>query len=121
MRLIIAIVLLLLGLALPLLLNGQTFTNSLVGIGCAGIAVPLALWAARDPRADGARPRAGLMLAGLGILLVAAILAQLPSAYRVQDGFNRERERLRQRGQGHRAGAADKSFVPPASPGATAP
>src|SRR4051795_7506203 len=110
MRLIVALTSLMLGLATPLLLNGQTFTNSLFGIAFAGAAVALASGPARTPRAPGARPWAGRIVVGLGVLLAAALLAQLPSAYRSQGDFNPKAMQLRRRR--HRAGGTVKVSVP---------
>jgi hypothetical protein len=107
MRFIAALFFLMLGVAFPLLLNGQEFTNSLLGIACASAAVALAL----RPLRDGWGPE--VIVVGLGVLLIAALLAHLPSAYRVQGRFNREREQLRPRG--HRADVTGKVLVLPPS------
>jgi hypothetical protein len=116
MRLIVAMLFPTLGLAFPSLLNGQTFTNSLVGIACPSAAVAPGAGLARDPRARAARLRAGRIVVGLAVLLAAALLAQLPSAYRFQAGFNRRLEQLRQ--GGYRAGSPGKASMPRSSEGA---
>src|SRR5947209_2698466 len=71
MRLIVALLFLMLGVAFPLLLNGQTFTNSLVGIAFASAAVALGVGLARDMRATEARLWAGRIVVGLAVLLAA--------------------------------------------------
>jgi hypothetical protein len=106
MHLIAAVVCLLIGIGFPLLLNGQTFTNSVLGIVFAGAAVGLA-WDWRDYEA---RRTARRIVAVLGVLLGVVLVAQLPSAYRFQRGFNRRVEQLRQRRQ--QGGGGGKVNVP---------
>lgn len=107
MRLKGAVLLLFLGVVFPLLLNGQTFTNSAIALACATAGVALALPAARDPRAAPATRRVGRVCAALGVFLAALVAAQLPTAYRLQARFNRKVAELR-RAHG------EKAHVPPA-------
>jgi hypothetical protein len=95
MRIITALVFLLVGLGFTLLLNGQTFTNSLVGIALASAAIAIAFGPARDDSAPRARLWKARILVGLGVLLAVALLTQLRSAYRFQSGFNRRVVRIR--------------------------
>jgi hypothetical protein len=95
MRLIAALFLLLLGLVLPLLLNGQSFTDSLLALSCAGASGAIALGPAKNRRASEAGRLVGRIVAALAVLLATIVLAQLPSAYRNQDTFNRRMEQLR--------------------------
>jgi multisubunit Na+/H+ antiporter MnhB subunit len=96
MRLLVALLFLMLGVALPLPLNGQTFTNSLFGIVCALLALALGVLPARSKGSAGSRRRAGRIVAVLAGVLALFLLGQLPSAYRFQRGFNRAREQIRQ-------------------------
>jgi hypothetical protein len=94
MRLVAALLCMLLGLAFPLLLNGQTFTNSLFGIVFASAAVVLVLGPASERKAPRARLLVGRITVILGVLWIAALIGQLKSAYRYQSDFNRMIERL---------------------------
>ena len=97
MKLSVAGILLLIAMAFPLLLNGQVFTNNLVGIvfACCSLAVAnVAYWriAERD------RKRFWCSLTGCVALLLAVVLAiQLPSAYAFQQNFNRHIDELQHR------------------------
>jgi hypothetical protein len=89
-----AIVLLLVGLMFPLLLNGQTFTNSIIGI-CflVGSAVMSVCDLARTDRY--AAPFKVFL--GLAVLLILILLIRLPTEYAFQTRFNQRREDARQR------------------------
>jgi hypothetical protein len=95
MRIIAALVFLLVGLGFTLLLNGQTFTNSVVGIALATAAVAIVLGPARDDSTPRARLWTARILVALGVLLAVALLTQLRSAYRFQSRFNRGVEQIR--------------------------
>ena len=115
MRLVFAIVFLMLGLAFPLVLNGQTFTNSLLGLAGAGLAAVMALGPAWRGRPKASLGRARTVVAGLAALLSFALVVQLPSAYRFQAGFNRRSEAAREKvRQGKGGKARVGSVVPPA-------
>ena len=119
MQVAVAVLLLVPGLAFPLLLNGQEFTNSLVAMVCALGAVALVL----GPmiRRRGTRrstPVGGKFVLGLGLLLTVGLAVHLPTAYRVQSQFNRRMQELRRpRATGAPAGAlrlpADASKLGP--------
>jgi hypothetical protein len=98
MRLVLALMLLMFGFAFPLLLNGQTFTNSVVGLAFVSAAAALALGSARGARESDSTRWSAWLIFVLAVLLGSALLAQLPSAYRFQRGFNRQMERLRHQG-----------------------
>ncbi len=99
MRILFAACFLVVGLGLALLLNGLTFTNSLLGIACASAAAGLAIEPAREKSTQRGRFRANWLLLGPSILLVAFLVAQLPSANRFQAGFNRKMKALRRAGR----------------------
>jgi hypothetical protein len=98
MRITIAVLCLFFGLVFPSLLNGQTFTNSVLGIAFATAAVALAIGPARNRNVSGYRLGASRVVLGLGVLLAAFLVAQLPSAYRFQTGFNHKIQELRRAG-----------------------
>jgi hypothetical protein len=95
MRIRPAVFLLMIALMLSALLNGQPFTNSLIGLSCALGACALALAPARDAQATNTRRLAGRIVVGLSLVLAVALAAQLPSAYRFQAGFNRRVKEIR--------------------------
>lgn len=78
-----------------MLLSGQTFTNGVLGILCAGSAVVLAIGPARDRSISLTGRWACGIIVGLGALVVLVLLALLPSGYRFQEQFNREVEQAR--------------------------
>jgi hypothetical protein len=94
-----AFALLLLGLCLTMLLNGQEFTNGLLAIFCFLVAAGLA-WRGKRPE----RP-AGFVVALLAILAAGLLIVRLPDAYRSQRGFNRRLEQARQAGREPEAGS----------------
>jgi hypothetical protein len=100
MRLTCAIILLAVGLVFQALLNGQTFTNGLIGLACALASVAVALSAARDRHAPSTAHVWARVVAALAILLTIIVAAGLPSAYRFQAGFNRRVKELRRQRQG---------------------
>jgi hypothetical protein len=107
MRLSVASFLLALGFAFPALLNGQTFSNGLVGLACAATAVGLVL---NDGQGHGTSHRfARRVVVVLGSLLAVLLVAQLPSAYRFQVKFNQKRQELRLKRKAGRVGTS----VPP--------
>ena len=99
MRMTLATLLLAASLIFPVLLNGQTFTNSLVGIACAVASVAMAVRPARDRGGPGARRLWGGIVSGLGVLVAVVLAVGLPSAYRFQTGFNRRVKDLRRQHQ----------------------
>jgi hypothetical protein len=83
------------GVMFPLLLNGQTFTNYCLGIGCFAVAAALTIRLVRQQPPSYWRLEAGIML-GLAVLFATLLAAQLPQAYEFQSRFNRQMEELRQ-------------------------
>jgi hypothetical protein len=90
-KILFSVVLLAMGCTIPLLLNGQPFTNSLIGlfctIGSAGLAFasrqvePTWLW----------KP-----VAAMAIVLCVVLLSLLPSSLRTQQRFNATRDKIHQ-------------------------
>ncbi len=107
MRESVAVLSLLLGIAFPLLLNGQPFSNNLLGIGFALGAVSLILGRSLGRGVPKPDLRAGdKVVIGLAVVLVVFLAVQLPSAYRFQADFNRKVKELRKaRANGVRPGA----------------
>jgi hypothetical protein len=95
MHLAAALVSLLFGLMIPSLLNGQTFTNNLVGIAFTIAAIALAHGPARDTLASKASRLVGRAVLIVNVLLTV-LLAQLRTAYGFQAEFNRRVRALRQ-------------------------
>lgn len=87
---VLALLCLILGFAMQGVLDGQTFTHSVLGILCGGIAIGCALAAARE---EPAHRWEGWIMAALGLALGIWCLIMLPSAYRFQQQFNSRRER----------------------------
>jgi predicted ABC-type exoprotein transport system permease subunit len=85
---LLACLLLLLGLAFPLLLNGQTFTNSLFGIcfltGAATICFALEK---RSKTTKGRMVRR--VIAGIAVFVISILVVLLPANYKFQVQFNK--------------------------------
>jgi hypothetical protein len=94
MRLASSVVLLVLGLALPLLLDGQTFTNGLLGIGCASGACALGMSIASQKELTATKRFHGRLIGVLGALVIVLLAVTLRGAYREQRAFNRLRGEL---------------------------
>lgn len=75
-----------------LLLDGQTFTNSLSALTLFLVPIVLCAKCALDPRTPEGQKRAWRLATMLMGLLAICILVQLPSAYRFQEGFNKARQ-----------------------------
>ena len=90
-----ALISFLFGLLGLMLLDGQVFTHAVLGIICGGVTIGCGLASAAKDRLSKARLWVGRGLAGLGVLLVALSIAQLPGAYEFQTRFN-------ERSRGHR-------------------
>lgn len=108
MRLACALVLLLIGLTIPLLLNGQSFTNNLVGIAFTSAAIALAHGPAQDALTPKASRLVGRVVVVVSVLFVVLLVAQLRTAYRFQAQFNRKVRALRELKQ-----KGDRNFGPP--------
>jgi len=78
-----------------LLLNGQTFTNSLIALPFFLVPIVLCAAYALDRRTPRDQKRAGRLATMLIALLATGILLNLPSAYRFQAAFNRAVHRAR--------------------------
>jgi hypothetical protein len=76
------------GVLFPLLLNGQTLTNSLIGIAFSSTSVALCVASERKARLVRETTWRGRVIAGLGVLLAVILLVQLPSTYTFQSSFN---------------------------------
>lgn len=96
MRLAVLLFCLLLGTTFPLLLNGQTFNNSLLGLGFALTALALTVTGTASTRSAAIERGLPRIIAALAVLLAAFLLAQLPTAYHYQTNFNRRSAQLRQ-------------------------
>jgi hypothetical protein len=104
MHLAAALVSLLFGLMIPSMLNGQTFTNNLVGIGFTIAAIALAHGPARDTLSSKASRLLGRAVLIVSVLLTVLLVAQLRTAYRFQAEFNRRARALRQLKQNEKSG-----------------
>jgi hypothetical protein len=81
--------------AVPLfLLNGQTFTNTLIALPFLLIAIVLCAAFHLDRRTRESQKRAWSLATLLLTLLASGIVLTLPGAYRSQAGFNKVREAL---------------------------
>ena len=83
--------------AIPLfLLNGQTFTNTLIALPFFLISIVLSAAFHLDRRTRESQKRAWSLATLLLILLASGIVLTLPGAYRSQEGFNKVRTALHQ-------------------------
>jgi hypothetical protein len=88
MKILFSVVLLVIGCSMPLLLNGQPFSNSLIGIFCAMASFGLAFTARQ------AEPNwRWKSVAAAAIVLLVVLISVLPSALRKQQQFNAMRHR----------------------------
>lgn len=78
MRLLFALLLLMPAVAFPLNLNGQTFTNSILGMLFVVAAFVLGVMPARDRKAARTKPWAGQIVAGLAVLYCSPWASFLP-------------------------------------------
>jgi hypothetical protein len=88
MKVTIVLSCLLVGTAWLCLLNGQTFTNSLVALPFFLAAVVVSAAAFLEPRLSNSRRWAWGVATFVTVLLTAFTVLSLPSAYRFQEGFN---------------------------------
>jgi hypothetical protein len=88
------IVVILLAVAFPLLMNGQTFTNSIVGIACSLAAAGLIHRRSRDATATPG-PGARRVLLVILILWAVMLTLSLPGNYEFQMLFNAKMAELR--------------------------
>lgn len=72
-----------------LLLNGQTFTNTLIALPFFLVPIVLCATFALDRRTPERQKRAWRLATMLMALLAIVILLTLPWAYRFQEGFNK--------------------------------
>ena len=117
MRNVASSVCLFLAVIFPLLLNGQTFTNSILGIAFAIAAVAFRIgtsWKARSIREV---DRSTLVIAILAVNLVAFLLVQLPGAYTFQKGFNEEMGKIGQKRSAPKPAATEAESDDNDSPG----
>ena len=89
MRVTIVLVCLCVGVIPLLLLNGQTFTNTLIALPFFLISIVLCAAFALDRRTQEDQKRAWRLATMLMALLAIGILLTLPWAYRFQEGFNK--------------------------------
>jgi len=92
---IVVLVCLCVGVIPLLLLNGQTFTNSLIALPFFLVPIVLCAVGALDRRTPKDQRRAWRLATMLMALLAIGVLLNLPSAYRLQEGFNRAIHRAR--------------------------
>lgn len=90
------ILLLLVGLAFPLLLNGQAFSNSLFGIACALGASGWAFTLRRRVDSMPSRRRLASVVLAIALLWAVFLIVRLPGAYEFQNTFNEKMEKIRQ-------------------------
>ncbi len=89
MRVIVVLVCVCVGVIPLWLLNGQTFTNTLIALPFFLIPIVLCAVFALDRRIPEDQKRAWRIATMLMALLAIGILLTLPSAYRFQEGFNK--------------------------------
>lgn len=104
-----------LAVVIPLLLNGQTFTNSLFGVTFAIAAVSLCIASARTARSIRETTQGTRIVAVLAMILAALLLIQLPSAYTHQTNFNNHVEEMRQKRAAFESAASKSNDVPAGS------
>jgi uncharacterized membrane protein HdeD (DUF308 family) len=92
-----ALVCLILAVIFPLLLNGQTFTNNLIGIAFVTASVALCIAPVRRARSIREASWSVGVMAVVAVLLGVLLLVQLPAAFTFQAEFNRSMERIRQK------------------------
>jgi hypothetical protein len=85
---VIALLSLFFGFTGLMILDGQTFSHSILGIICGIVAIGSGLACARKDYANGGRRWGGRGVAILGLSLAVYCAIQLPSAYRFQEKFN---------------------------------
>jgi hypothetical protein len=91
-KLLFSIILLVIACTVPLLLNGQSFTNSLIGIFCSAASVGLAFTARQD------EPNwLWKSVAAMAIVLCVVLISLLPSALRIQQQFDATRRGIHQK------------------------
>jgi hypothetical protein len=91
---LVALLFLILGLMFPLLLNGQTFTNSLAGIFLLGLAAFLCF--VEDKRRNDAKTRIfPRIVAAIAVFFIAILIVFLPGNYSFQARFNERRSEIR--------------------------
>jgi hypothetical protein len=78
---LLATVLLILGTTVSLLLNGQTFTNSVAGITCLSLSISLCLYSEYRGTPDRGGGASRRIVAGLAVLVIVVLLVQLPAGY----------------------------------------
>lgn len=91
MRAAIVLVCLCVGVVPLWLLNGQTFTNSVIALPFFLVPIVLCAATALDRRTPEHQRRAWRLATMLTALLAIGLLLTLPSAYRFQEGFNKAR------------------------------
>jgi membrane protein YdbS with pleckstrin-like domain len=90
-RILFSVVLLIIGCTLPLLLNGQPFSDSMIGIFCAVASATLAFTARQD------EPNwVWNSVAAAATVLCVVLLSLIPSALRTQQQFNAPRQGIQQ-------------------------
>ena len=95
LRTFLVIVLIVVGLAFPLLLNGQVYTNHLVAIACFGTIVVLEFGVCWMRDRSGTRLGIHPWMVLCSILVVILLATTLPSAFVQQEGFNKAVDRVR--------------------------
>ena len=94
MRVTIVLFCLCVGLIPLCLLNGQTFTNSLIALPFFLAPIVLGVSFALDRRTPADQKRAWRLATMLMALLAIGILLTLPSAYRFQEAFNKTKNAM---------------------------
>ena len=93
MRRVIALLSLLFGFMGIMLLDGQMFTHSVMGVLFGVAAIWGGLSSAQKDHANEGRRWLGRIMAILGLVLIVFCVVQLPSAYQAQKKFNARSQR----------------------------
>jgi hypothetical protein len=93
---LLTVFLFIVGIGFPLLLNGQTFTNSIVGIVFLCATVIRCVVLERRADVDDKIYVSRRVVASLAVLVMVIVSLQLPANYERQNRFNRGVETFRQ-------------------------
>ena len=93
---LLAIFLFILGIAIPLLLNGQTFTNGIVGIVFLSASAVRCVILERRAGVDDDEYVYRRIVAGLCVIIIVMLILQMPANHEFQSQFNQGVEKLRQ-------------------------
>ncbi|MDB6020093.1 MAG: hypothetical protein JWR19_4582 [Pedosphaera sp.] len=92
---VIALLSLFFGGIAQLLLDGQTFTHAVIGIGCGVVAAACGVSSVRSEGSNAAFRSEAIIMGILGLALAVFCVIQVPSAYQRQAKFNARSESQR--------------------------